>query len=362
MCFVSRLITTKDLSTEQSMLDTIIQSLANTDVDSLSIRDHIEREQAWMDLLNADKLNHLSLDTMLSLAFKSNCYHVAERIYELQHSYGSILTCYLRDKVRQCEVFTYILKNISDSRHSMREQVIDNFIDLVRIDNKRTAQIVTDNFPDDIVRFCGILKTDATLLYSFLGEIVYGEVKIPPDLAEEYLQLMCVKDPSSVYNYVKLNICHLDEALRITQQYGMHLSVAFLLEQSGDFFSALDLLLKNGIVDEAIGVCIRSSEHLDAAGAQQIWLTLLRSPFNVDGVSMRELLHAAAPHVNSTQLLELVTNTNFGDIKVLLKDMLADCQHDKQMLLATLKLMSCDLHQGKCGLKNFDKSGSNVVV
>lgn len=345
MCFISRLITTNDLSSDQSMLDTIIKSLANTTDKQISIRDHVEREQAWIDLLNTKQLNHLSLETMLDMALRSNCYRVAEYIYECQQSYSSIVMCYLRDKLRQSEVFTYILKNISDYRRNILEQVLDNFVELVRIDNRRTAQIVIENFSDSIEQFCTILKTDSNLLYLFLSEIVYCDVKIPPSLAEDYLRLMCVKDPASVYSYVKLNVCRVDKALEIMQQYGMHLAVAFLLEQSGDFFAALDLLLKNNLMSEAIGVCIRASEHLSSAGAQQIWLTLLKSPVSVDGVSMRELLHAAAPHVNSTQLLELVTDTNFGDIKMVLKDMLADCQHDKQMLSTTLKLMSSDLHQ-----------------
>lgn len=57
----------------------------------------------------------------------------------------------------------------------------------------------------------------------------------------------------------------------------MHQATALLLEQSGEWLEALDLLLCNDLIDEAVALCIRGAEHLDPEGAQHLWLTLLRS-------------------------------------------------------------------------------------
>lgn len=345
-CFVSRLVTSNNLNAEEGILDTVIKSLTDMVGKPLSLRDHMEREQAWIDLLNADKLKHLSLEQLLKMALESKCYKVAENVYEKQKVFANILECYLKDKVRHMEVFGYIVKHIDDSERCIRQQFIVHFKTLVSIDSKKTAEAVIEHFPQLAEEFCEILEADPDLLFKFLSEIVYSDIKLPPRITEEFLRLLCVKNPSLVYSYVKLNLCRVEEALKITQQCNMHASTAFLLEQSGDFQGALNLLLKNNMTDAALDVCIRGSEHLDAKGAQQVWLQLLKHPATLEGISMRELLHSAAPHVSPSQLLELVTDASLGDIKVLIQGMLADCQHDMQMLSITLKLVGYDLHHG----------------
>lgn len=345
---MSRLVTSNNLNAEEGILDTVIKSLIDMEGKPLSLRDHMEREQAWIDLLNGNKLQHLGLEQLLEMAMESKCYKVAENIYEKQKNYSNILTCYLRDKVRQPEVFNYIVRHVDDSERCIEQQFSSNFKQLINIDSKKTAEIVMEHYAELIQSFCEILDSDLDLFYKFLSEIIYfSEVKLPPHVAENYLKLLCVKNPASTYNYVKLNLCRMEEALKITQESQMHAATAWLLEQSGDFQGALSLLLENNMTESALGVCIRGSEHLDAEGAQQVWFRLLKEPTIIERISMRELLHSAAPHVPPAQLLELVTDANLGDIKILIQGMLTDCQHDKQMLNTTLKLLSCDLHQGE---------------
>ncbi|KAK5642593.1 hypothetical protein RI129_008760 [Pyrocoelia pectoralis] len=345
-CFISRLITSDNLNADEEILNKIIQSLTNIGEKQLSLRDHSEREQAWIDLLNGDKIRHIDLDQLLRIALDSQCHKVAECIYEKQGKFANIMECYLRDKVRHVEVFNYIAKYILNEERCIQQQFIAHFKTLVDIDSKRTADVVIENYSELAEQFCVILETDSELLYKFLSQIIYTDVKLSPQITEEYLRLLCVKNPSAVYSYVKLNLCRVEEALKITQKYQMHLSIAWLLEQNGDFEEALNLLLKHNMIDSALGVCIRGSEHLDAKETQKLWLELLKHPTVIENISMRELLHSAAPHVPPAQLLELVTDANLGDVKVLIEGMLSDCEHDIQLLNSTFKILSCDLHHG----------------
>ncbi|KAK4877325.1 hypothetical protein RN001_009831 [Aquatica leii] len=343
-CFVSRLVTSDNLNADEVMLNTVIKNLTGMGEKQLTLRDRAECEQAWIDLLNANKLQHLDLEDLLKMALDSKCYKVAENIYEKQKKFSTIIECYLKDKMRHVEVFNYILQYISNSERCIQQQFVAHFKILVDIDSKRTADVVLEHFPEMAEELCVILENDSELLYKFLSEILYSDIKLSPKLTEEYLDLLCVKNPSAVYTYVKLNLCRVEEALKITQKYQIHTAVAWLLEQSGEFEEALTLLLKNNSIEAALGVCIRGSEHLDAKGTQKLWLQLLKCPTIAENVSTRELLHSAAPHVPPAELLELVTDANLGDIKTLIQGMLTDCQHDKELLTTTLKLLSYDLH------------------
>lgn len=65
---------------------------------------------------------------------------------------------------------------------------------------------------------------------------------------------------------------------------------------------------------------------------------------SVKKTSLRHLLHAAAPHVPPDQLLDLVSNANYGEVKTLLQGMLSDYKHDIELLKSSLKVLDKDLH------------------
>lgn len=328
------------------MLEAIAKSLTNVVGKSLNLRDHMEREQALLDLLNARKLKVPTNNGLLQTALDSNCYRVAEYLYNKEKNYANILSCYLNDPLRRTEVFNYILTYINVKERYIKEQFLVNFKELLTIDSKKTAEIVADHFPDLINELCAIIDADSHLQYIFLREIITNDVKLPADTAQKYLELLCIKNKTDVCNYVQMNLCPVEVALNLTRKYEIHGATAFLLEQNGEWMEALELLLEHKMVQEAMNLCIRGAEHLDANGAQQLWLKLLQNKVSTESMSLRQLLHAAAPHVPPAQLLELVSDASLGDTKVLLYDMLADCTYDIQMLDITLRLLSKDLHHG----------------
>lgn len=314
---------------------------------SLSLRDHSEREQAWFDLIHSNKLTYLTTRDLLKMALDSKCFRVAEYLYEYLHDYSNIMSCYLNDALRRSEVFNYILNFINVSERCIQQQFLDNFKELVAISSKKCSEIVTEYFPNLVEQLSEMLNDDFDLQYNFLSDIVNSDIKLPPLIAEKYLEQLCIKNKGAVRSYVQLTFCRKEKALIITKQYEVHDATALLLEHSGEWVEALELLLKHDMNEEGINLCIRGAEHLDPEAAQKLWLTLLRYKRKTEGVTLRQLLHAAAPHVHPMQLLELVSNAHFGDIKGLLQGILSDYTHDVQMLSTTLKLLSKDLHHGK---------------
>lgn len=324
-----------------------MKSLTHTLAENLSFRDHSEREQAWLNFLNAGRLSCFTLEEMLQMALDSKCYRIAEFIYEQQKEYSNILECYLKDDVRKTEVFGYILTYINVSERCVQEQCIVNFKDLVKVNSKKTADLVIEHFPNLVEELFVSIDNQDDLQYPFLAEIVYSDIKIPPRIAEKYLELLCIRDPSYVVGYVRLGLCRVEEALKITEKHGIPAATAILLEQMGEWSQALQLLLDSRMGNEAVELCVRGGEHLDSKSAQNLWLELVKNSNGDGAMSPRQLLHAAAPHVPPAQLLELVSDASFGDIKVLLEGIMADYTHDISMLTTTLKLLGKDLHQGK---------------
>ncbi|KAJ8948855.1 hypothetical protein NQ318_013508 [Aromia moschata] len=359
-CFVSRLLVANNLQIDEKMLDAVIRSLTNTVGKPLSLRDHTEREQAWLDLLNANKLRHLKLEQLLQMALESKCFRVAEYLYELQNDFSNIIPCYLNDPVRKAEVFNYILNYINVPERCIQEQFLVNFKDLVSISSKKTSEIVIEYFSGLIEQFSEMLEHDCDLQYVFLTEIVAGDIKLPPRIAEIYLEQLCIKNKSGVCNYIQLSYCRNEEALSITRKYEVHAATALLLEQGGEWTEAIELLLEHDMIEEGINLCIRGAEHLDPEGSQKLWLLLLQHKTSAENYSLRQLLHAAAPHVPPAELLELVSNAHFGDIKSLLQGMLSDYTHDVQMLTTTLNLLGKDLHYGLA--KSLSLNGKGILV
>ncbi|XP_072393268.1 vacuolar protein sorting-associated protein 8 homolog [Diabrotica undecimpunctata] len=344
-CFVARMVASNSISLDNHVLDSAIKSLTEIG-NSLSIRDRSEREQAWLDLLNLNKMNHLKTSHLLKLALESKCYKVAERLYEMQGDYSSILNCYLYDPVRKYEVFSYIFKYISVSERLVREQFLVCFKDLVAISAKKTVEIVTEFFQSLLEQLCDILESDPNLQYDFLSEIVQTDLKLTSQLSEKYLEQLCVRNKSQVCNYLQSSNCRNEEALAITRKYEVHEAVAFLLESSGEWMEALELFLAHEMVDAAVSLCIRGVEHLSPEDSQSLWLKLLQTRNSISGLSLRHLLHAAAPHVPPAQMLNLVSNASFGDVRGLVQGILNDYAYDINMLTTTFKLLGKDLHLG----------------
>lgn len=233
---------------------------------TVSVRDRTEREQAWLDLLNLNKMNHIQTSHLLSLALESKCYRVAERLYEIHKDYSTILNCYLQDPVRKYEVFNYIFKFINVPDRLITEQFLVNFKELVAISAKKTVEIVSEYFQNLLEQLCDVLEAEQRLQFDFLSEVVHVDLKLTPQLAEKYLDQLCCRNRSVICNYLKSSNCRNDEALDIVRRYGVHEAEALLLERGGEWMEALQLFLEHDMIEDGISLCIRGVDHLDSDG------------------------------------------------------------------------------------------------
>ncbi|CAG9761725.1 unnamed protein product [Ceutorhynchus assimilis] len=356
-CFISRLVINNSLKIDEAMLNSVVKSLTNTS-DSLSVRDHSEKEQAWLELLQANKLQHFDASDLLQMALASRCYKVAENLYESQKNYSNILECYINDDNRRAEVFDYILSYIEVPERQIQKQFLRQFVVLVDINCEKTTEIVMEYFSKYIESLTEVLRPD--LQYKFLSELVSSDFKLPSSLAGLFLEQLCIRNPSRVCDFVLICGCRNEEALEITRKYKIHQATALLLEQSGAWTEALEILISSDLIDEAVALCIRGAEHLDSEGAQHLWLTLLKSKRSVKNTSLRQLLHAAAPHVSPDQLLDLVSNVNYGEVKSLLQGMISDYKNDIEVLKSTMAVLDKDLHHKLA--KSLHQSGKGVSI
>ncbi|XP_065161410.1 vacuolar protein sorting-associated protein 8 homolog [Atheta coriaria] len=360
-CFIAKLVTSNNLKVDEPTLNSVIKSLTETKHE-LSNRDHSEREQACLDLLHENKLGHLTNDELLKIALESRCYKVAEFVYESQKDYSNILSCYLNDQLRKGDVFNYILTHIRVSHRKIRQQFLAHFKELVAIDVRKCVDIIIEHFPNSVEEYFALIKSDDDVSFLFLSELVVSDIKMIPEMAEWHLELLCKipEDIKVVKNYLRMGLCRIEQALEITKKYDKHEATSLLLEQMGEFKVALDLLLEHGLTESAVDLCVRGADHLSAEESQKLWLSLLKHPQSSKKLSLRELIHSAAPHVPPTQLFELVSDANFGDIKGLLQGMLADCRHDIEVYNTTLKLLGRDYHQSLA--KSISLSGKGLSI
>lgn len=199
-CFVCRLVTSSKLNLEDTVLKQIFEILVKETSETIKLRDHMEREQAWLDLMSSNRLKHSSNYNLLECALNSKCFRVAEYLYEMKKEYSDILKCYMEDRVRKNEVFNYILKYIDEEERCIRKQFLIHFKNLIEKDSKQTTDIVVNHFPELIEQFFELLEGENDLKYSFLKELINCDIKLPSQIAEVYLDLLCVKDKDKVSN------------------------------------------------------------------------------------------------------------------------------------------------------------------
>lgn len=360
-CFVSRLITNNILNAAQEILDSIITTLTEMVDKPLNLRDHQEREQAWLDLMQSDKLQQITDKELLEMSINSKCYRVMEILYEKNGKYSEIMNCYLNDLHRENEVFNYMRQHTEDPSRCIKPQLIKNIVKLIDIDGTQTALLVNDSYPELLEELCDKLKNYPQKMFTLLYEIQLSDTPLAPELAERYLELLCSQDPNAVENFIKSGNCRPEQALVIAQKAKHSSATAYFLEQIGDFNGALDLLLEDPTEEknilQAAGLCARGASHLDQNQAQDLWLKLLRKCSNQD--ILRQILHSAAQFVHLSVLLDVINTASLGDIKNLLKGLLADSAYETLMLSTTYKLLGNDLHQGNyiisCSIVQFIK-------
>lgn len=360
--FISQQIATHNLPGDTTLVTKVVNYLKLEHIHNESPREHFEREQAWLELLENDCLSHISIAEQLKMAETAKCYKVVEHLMEKRKSYDDILKCYLHDTSRHLEIWSYIQKYATQPARKIYQQLYHNFVELLNINSEEMTKIIVDYYPANVHQLIRLLDTDEMQLYIFLTELQKLNASLTTNDYETYLNLLCKYNAEQVDTFLRSNENYrLENALETVRNYQLYLSCIFLYEKQGDYQSAfnmsLDLLKEapESIAEcralEVNALCSRASNVLAKTEREQLWFTFLRQILSRPDLSQicRNILHSASAHVNLSKLVQLVMtsgtiNGNFGDIKHLLLGMLSNSQYEILSLQTTAKILDKDLH------------------
>lgn len=325
-------------------------------------RQHVEREEAWLQLIDSDCLTHIPTAEHLKMAQSAKCYRVIENLMEKRKMYHEMLSCYIGDPYRNSELWGYVKKHIGTPSRKVYEQLLEHFERCVEISCEEITRIIIDNFLPQLDRFIRLLEHNEPSLYVFLDQLNKHQVQMELNDCETYLQLLCKYNAENVETFLQSNENYrIENALEIVKAFQLTACSIYLYEKQGDFQSAFDLsmeLLKEAPESTSEGralivsaLCSRASLVLPESQREKLWFTFLRLILPRPDLTQitRSILHAASGHVNLTNLVQLVlasgTSTgNFGDIKHLLVGMLSNSRYETLLLRTTSKVLGRDLH------------------
>lgn len=343
-------------------------------IDGESVRQHSEREQAWLELLHSDCLGHITLGDQLKMAETARCYRVVESIMEKRKTYGNILTCYLNDSTRHMELWSYMQKHADNATRQIYEQTHAHFEQLLEIDAVELTRLCCDHFAVNIPQLMRLLDAKDEKLFRFMEQLQRFGYALESHDAEVYLMLLCQISGDMVDAFLRTNENYrLDIALDIVRKYDLSSACIYLHEKLGDYSAAfaiaLDVLreapesLAETRAIEVSQLCTRAAMQMTDAESEHLWFQFIRLILTRPDLQQitKNILQTASGHVDLTKLVQLImqsgggggigdkdattsTAGNFGDIKHLLLGMLSNSRYETLLLATTAKVLGKDLH------------------
>ncbi|KAK7082685.1 Vacuolar protein sorting-associated protein 8 [Halocaridina rubra] len=251
------------IAINRQLFDQVLCHLTSSDASS----HHEERETALLELLQDGGLVHYDKDHLLEKAWNAEFYRVCEYVYEVRGEHEKIIECYLEDKMRKHQVFTYIRTVLTSPQFTdlhaqkIQQQFLAHIKTLLDIDCSRVASLLL-TMPQLIPLLSDVmqkLRGDTQYMYFALNALfTYRSTHASPggrgvdpsenllssDLQEEYIDLMCQVSPTQVYAYLKgAEGYRLEQTLQICKRHNQQECTAFLLEKAGDIKGAFEILL-----------------------------------------------------------------------------------------------------------------------
>uniref|UniRef100_A0A8D0NV57 Vacuolar protein sorting-associated protein 8 homolog n=1 Tax=Sus scrofa TaxID=9823 RepID=A0A8D0NV57_PIG len=399
-----------------NVLALVLEFLCSPDDDSR----HSERQQVLLELLQAGGIVQFEESRLIRMAEKAEFYQICEFMYEREHQYDKIIDCYLRDPLREEEVFNYIHNILSIPGHSAEEKqsvwqkAMDHIEELVSLKPCKAAELVATHFSEQIETVIKKLQNQV-LLFKFLKSLLDPRegihvnqelLQVSPCITEQYIELLCQFSPNQVIETLQVLECYrLDETIQISQKYQLHEVTAYLLEKKGDIHGAFLIMLKRlqsklqeiihqdenakdvpSLKDveetmvETIALCQRNSHNLNQQQREALWFPLLEAM-----MAPQKLSSSAAPHLHSEALKSLtmqVLNSmaafialpsilqrilqdpvygkgKLGEIQGLILGMLDTFNYEQTLLETTTSLLNQDLHWSLCNLRASVTRGLN---
>uniref|UniRef100_A0A3P9JC24 VPS8 subunit of CORVET complex n=1 Tax=Oryzias latipes TaxID=8090 RepID=A0A3P9JC24_ORYLA len=310
--------------------------------------------QVLLDLLQVEGVVQFNEDRLLVLAEKAQFYQICEFLFEKKHLYDRIIDCYLKDPVRQCEIFSYIHNLLSmpgyscEEKQTVRSKVLQHVQELVILDPTKSADLVSCHFSDCVNAIISELQ-DPPLLFSFLRCLL--EPRFLASSSHHFL--LCFREG-------------LEEAILITEKHGCLEARAYLLEKKGDVHGAFAGLLQvkhlNGekhlkasteegslsLHTSVTDICLCSSSICCFVFSQTLWFPILDALM----ASQKEVKRSTTSfEVLPDPLGRLCVHQDpvygrgkLSEIQGLILGMLDTFNYEQTLLETTTSLLNHDLH------------------
>ncbi|XP_036883523.1 vacuolar protein sorting-associated protein 8 homolog isoform X1 [Sturnira hondurensis] len=416
--FLARQLAKPDntLFVNRTLFDQVLEFLCSPDDDSR----HSERQQVLLELLQAGGIVQFEESRLIRMAEKAEFYQICEFMYEREHQYDKIIDCYLRDPLREEEVFNYIHNILSIPGHSVEEKrsvwqkAMDHIEELVSLKPCKAAELVATHFSEQIETVIEKLQNQV-LLFKFLRSLLDPRegihvnqelLPISPCITEQFIELLCQFSPTQVTDTLQvLEGYRLEETIQITQKYQLHEVTAYLLEKKGDIHGAFLIMLKRlqskleelmhqgkntredpllkDVEDttlETIALCQRNSHNLNQQQREALWFPLLEAmmapqklsssagpPLHSEALKSltMQVLNSMAAFIALPSILQRILQDpvygkgKLGEIQGLILGMLDTFNYEQTLLETTTSLLNQDLHWSLCNLRASVARGLN---
>lgn len=362
---MSQQITTRSLPNSSSFLTKITKFITSDTDFAVSSRQHAEKEQTFLNLMEANALNdRFSFEQLLDIAHRSKCYVVARFILEKLRRYDKIVECFILSN-NNYELFRYIMENKSNDERRIYQQIFENFQSILEIDCEKITKFIIEYYPICIPQFLKTIAGIPKLHYNFLQSLIANNSPLETPDYNKFLSLQCQYNPENVLEFLQ-NSSHTYDvhyAMSVVEEKNLTSAMIFLYEKDGDFQKAFALamdLLRDAPESQAENyglkvsyLCMRASHVLSASDREAYWFKLIELILSRNYLSsiVKQVLHLASSSVDPMKLVQLIMrddgneSNNFGDIKHILIGMLSNFEYESLLLRTSQNILNRDLHK-----------------
>jgi vacuolar protein sorting-associated protein 8 len=374
---MSQQITTKGLPDTSSFLTKIINYITTDSDYPLNSRQHVEKEQTFMNLMEANALSsRFTFDELLEIAYRTKCFTVAQFILEKLKRYEKIVECFIMGN-NSHELFHYIMEHKSSDDRKIYQQIHDNFQSLLEMNCEKISKIIIEFYPICIPQFIKIIADIPKLHYNFLQELIAnGSVPLETTDYNRFLTLQCQYNPEEVVEFLQNsnNDYDVKHVMSVVEEKNLTTAMIFLYEKSGEhkkaFTLAMDLLkeapesLAENYALKVSYLCMRASNVLSQAEREAFWFELIEMILSRNSLRsiVKQVLHLASSSVDLTKLVQLImkddgNDKNFGDIRHILIGMLSNFEYESLLLRTSQNILGRDLHRKLMNEKQIGEVG-----
>lgn len=257
---------------------------------------------------------------MMTLYTEAGFYRVLEKMYRSQKQYGPMVVTFLKDPERRPLVFEAIRKlldptrpqriNITEKqRTDIVKTAMEHIAEIVDIDGEQAALLVHRYLNAEHRSVLETLHGSKPRLFAYLrgllepssipvadrappmdgdytlgshskmendsGRLIGASAITDPEIHEQYVELLCLYDPSGVYDYLERhqdNSYRLEKVLKLCENAGVVDAVVWIMERSGNVGGALSKVLE--IVQERIDMLAGLVKSKDDGKVQDMYWSM----------------------------------------------------------------------------------------